>query len=127
MYDRCNKDSKLSLKFLQKNWWDHFAWITKIFTRKNGHFWHFFAKTCLEMGQNLFESLQKLDILKELAFLVYKNIISSILGFMGQQENLRLQLSQSSASSLEPCPPQTLPFRLLLLLLLLFFWGCWFI
>ena len=56
------------------------------------------------MGQNLFESLQKLDILKELAFLVYKNIISSILGFMGQQENLRLQLSQSSASSLEPCP-----------------------
>ena len=55
------------------------------------------------MGQNLFESLQKLDILKELAFLVYKNIISSILGFMGQQENLRLQLSQSSASSLEPC------------------------
>ena len=63
----------------------------------------FFAKTCLEMGQNLFESLQKLDILKELAFLVYKNIISSILGFMGQQKNLRLQLSQSSASSLEPC------------------------
>ena len=66
----------------------------------------FFAKTCLEMGQNLFESLQKLDILKELAFLVYKNIISFILGFMGQQENLRLQLSQSSASSLEPCPNQ---------------------
>ena len=103
MYDRSNKDSKLSLKFLQKICWAHFAWITKILSRKNGHFWHFFAKTCLEVGQNLFESLQKLDILKELAFLVYKNIISSILGFMGQQENLRLQLSQSSASSLEPC------------------------
>ena len=103
MYDRSNKDSKLSLKFLQKICWAHFAWITKILSRKNGHFWHFFAKTCLEVGQNLFESLQKLDILKELAVWSIKNIISSILEFMRQQENLRLQLSQSSASSLEPC------------------------
>ena len=67
-------------------------------------FGHFFGKTCLEMSQTLFESLQKLDILKELAFLVNKNISPSILGFMGKQENLRLQLSQSSASSLEPFP-----------------------
>ena len=100
---RSNKDSKLSLKFLQKICWANFVWITKILSRKNGYFWPSSEKKCLEMSQTLFESLQKLDILKELAFLVYKNIISSILGFMGQQENLRLQLSQSSASSLEPC------------------------
>ena len=79
MYDRSNKDSELSLKFLQKICWARFLGSQKFCYGKMAIFDTFFAKTCLEMGQNLFESLQKLDILKELAVLVYKNISPSIL------------------------------------------------